>query len=84
MIKNYFDVNTVAGDKRTILIPFYLRDLALVWLHTQPTTMADLNQLTYAVADRFNGSDGLDANMGCLTFTVRYKVKLQRFMNDRK
>lgn len=61
---NYCDVNTVAVDKRTKLIPFYLRDHALAWFHTLPSTVTDdLDRLKEAIASRFNGSDGLDANI---------------------
>jgi hypothetical protein len=59
--ENYCEVNAVARDKRARLIPFYLRDHALAWLHMQSDEVtSELNQLTAALRLRFNGSDGLN------------------------
>ena len=61
---NYCEVSNLPRDKRARLIPFYLRDHALAWLQMQSEEVtSDLDQLTAALKVRFNGSDGLDADM---------------------
>lgn len=51
-------------------MPFYLKDHALAWYNAQtPETKADQGALTGAMENRFNGSDGLDADMALLSLS---------------
>ena len=58
-------------NKKRQTMPFYLKDHALAWYNAQsPETKGDLALLTNALENRFNGSDGLDNDMGLYNGTL--------------
>ena len=67
---NFADAHRFNADKRRQTMPFYLKDHALAWYNAQtPETKADQGALTEAMENRFNGSDGLDADMALLSLS---------------
>ena len=67
---NFADAHVFNADKRRQTMPFYLKDHALAWYNSQTDeTNADQGALTTAMELRFNGSDGLDADMALLSLS---------------
>ena len=67
---NFADAHGFNADKRRQTMPFYLKDHALAWYNAQtPELKANQENLTAAMQLRFNGSDGLDADMALLSLT---------------
>ena len=67
---NFADAHGFNADKRRQTMPFYLKDHALAWYNAQPPALeANQADLTAVMQLRFNGSDGLDADMVLLSLT---------------
>ena len=68
LFNNFTDTHNFNEDRRRQTMPFYLTDHPLAWYNSQTNeTKGNLRALTTALQTRFNGSDGLDGDLACLS-----------------